>query len=95
MHISGVTKFVKKFLTLSKSSHCASVKKFVTHFVTPETWTLINVLATCVISIALDQFIRMYVLTHYSETLSKLPAHIPAVLLYIKRKACKRNRASN
>ena len=38
--ISGVTKCVTKFLTLSKSPHCDSVKKFVTHFVTPEIWTL-------------------------------------------------------
>ena len=41
IHISGVTKCVTKFLTLSKSPHCDSVKKFVTHFVTPEIWTLI------------------------------------------------------
>ena len=40
IHISGVTKRVTKFLTLSKSSHCDSVKKFVTHFVTPEIWIL-------------------------------------------------------
>ena len=37
VHISGVT----KFLTLSKSPHFDSVKKFVTHFVTPEIWILI------------------------------------------------------
>ena len=43
VHISGVTKCIKKFLTLSKSSHCDSVKKFVTHFVTPEIWSLIIV----------------------------------------------------
>ena len=36
IHISGVT----KFLTLSKSPHCDSVKKFLTHFVTPEKWPL-------------------------------------------------------
>ena len=40
IHISGITKCVTKFLTLSKSSHCDSVKKFVTHFVTPKIWTL-------------------------------------------------------
>ena len=40
IHISGVTKCVTKFLTLSKSPHCDSVKNFVTHFVTPEIWTL-------------------------------------------------------
>ena len=40
IHISGVIKCVTKFLTLSKSPHCDSVKKFVTHFVTPEIWTL-------------------------------------------------------
>ena len=41
IHISGVTKCVTKFLTLSKSPHCDSVKNFVTHFVTAEIWTLI------------------------------------------------------
>ena len=40
IYISGVTKCVTKFLTLSKSPHCDSVKKFVTHYVTPEIWTL-------------------------------------------------------
>ena len=40
IHISGVTKCVTKFLTLSKSPHCDSVKNFVTHFVTAEIWTL-------------------------------------------------------
>ena len=39
VHISGVTKCVTKFLTLSKSPHCDSVKNFVTHFVTAEIWT--------------------------------------------------------
>ena len=40
LHISGVTKCVTKFLTLSKSPHCDSVKKLVTRFVTPEIKTL-------------------------------------------------------
>ena len=40
IQISAVTKRVTKFLTLSKSPHCDSIKKFVTHFVTPEIWTL-------------------------------------------------------
>ena len=40
IHISGVTKCLTKFLTLSKSVHCDSVKNFVTHFVTPEIWIL-------------------------------------------------------
>ena len=40
VHISVVTKCVTKFLTLSKTPHCDSVKNFVTHFVTPEIWTL-------------------------------------------------------
>ena len=38
IHISGVTKCVTKFLTLSKSPNCDSVKMFVT----PEIWTLGN-----------------------------------------------------
>ena len=42
IHISGVTKCVTKFLTLSKSPHCDSVKNFVTQFVTAEIWTLIK-----------------------------------------------------
>ena len=42
IHISGVTKCVTKFLTLSKTSHCDSVKNFVTFFVTPDVWTLIH-----------------------------------------------------
>ena len=51
IHISGVTKCVTKcvtkFLTLSKSPYCDSVKKFVTHFVTPEIWSLTNATCTC------------------------------------------------
>ena len=45
VHISGVTKCVTKFL--SKTPHCESVKNFVTHFLTPETWTLNQIIKTC------------------------------------------------
>ena len=47
IHISGVTKCVTKFLTLSKSPHCDSVRNFVTHFVTAEIWTLNSKHAQC------------------------------------------------
>ena len=40
VNISGVTKGVTKFLTLSKTPNSDSVKSFVTHFVTPEILTL-------------------------------------------------------
>ena len=40
IHISGVKKCVTKFMTLSKTLLCDSVKNFVTHFVTAEIWTL-------------------------------------------------------
>ena len=39
-HISGVTKCVTNFLTLSQWGDFDSVKNFVTHFVTPEIWIL-------------------------------------------------------
>ena len=42
VYISGVTKCVTKFLTLSQSVGFDSVKNFVTHFVTPEIWILIH-----------------------------------------------------
>ena len=42
VHISGVTKCVTKFLTLSQWGLFDSVKNFVTHFVTPEIWILRN-----------------------------------------------------
>ena len=35
VYVSGVI----KFSTLSKNPHCDSVKKYATHFVTPEIWT--------------------------------------------------------
>ena len=40
VHISGVTMCVTNFLTLSQCGEFDIVKKFVTHFVTPEIWIL-------------------------------------------------------
>ena len=65
VYISGVTKCVTKFLTLSQRGGFDSVKNFVTHFVTPEIWIL--TLQTIII------FIRILKILYkiFEEILSK------------------------